>query len=71
LGQLFESGVIASLRRLFAYAQQPITFKHPEANPQRRRHAVESRIFTLKTCDSALAQPVDENDNMGRMLFNT
>jgi hypothetical protein len=58
------TGVITSLRRLFAYAQQPITFKHPEANPQHRRHAVGSRILTLKTCNSALAQTVDENDKM-------
>jgi hypothetical protein len=58
------TGLITSLRRLFAYAQQPITFKHPEANPQRRRHAVESRILTLKTCNSALALPVDDNDKV-------
>jgi hypothetical protein len=31
--QLSLTGLITSLRRLFAYAQQPTTFKHPEANP--------------------------------------
>jgi hypothetical protein len=66
---LARTGVSTSLRRLFAYAQQPITFEHPEANPQRCHHTVESHIFTLKTCNSALAQSVDDNDKVScRML---